>query len=175
LFEQLESYPWATDEEFQSGLRAILGPSPNTGQAEHLTLRARCFYYSRQDEHPAALHTSGSWLSRKHNISIDFPAYQTWHARHNARDRIVDNSSPRASLAEPTSSNAIAAQVPEAPSDPPAYPTSFGHIVELITTGQPIPGIKEIPSTILEGQASNSTSAKRKKPWEKDCAEATSA
>ena len=41
-------------------------------------------------------------------------------------------------------------------------------MVELITTGQPIPGIKEIPDTVLEGQASRSTPVKRKKPWEKD-------
>ncbi len=41
-------------------------------------------------------------------------------------------------------------------------------MVELITTGQPIPGIKEIPDTVLEGQASQATPVKRKKPWEKD-------
>ncbi len=54
-------------------------------------------------------------------------------------------------------------------SGPPApYPTSFSQMVELITTGQPIPGIKEIPDTVLEGRASRATPVKRKKPWEKD-------
>ena len=54
-------------------------------------------------------------------------------------------------------------------SEPPApYPTSFSQIVELITSGEPIPGIKEVPDTVLEGQASQPTTAKRKKPWEKD-------
>ena len=47
LFQKLENYPWDSDEEFQSGLKAILGPSPSPLQAEQLTLRARCFYYSR--------------------------------------------------------------------------------------------------------------------------------
>lgn len=47
LFHRLDSYPWATDTEFQHGLRAILGPDPSPVQAEQLTLRARCFYYSR--------------------------------------------------------------------------------------------------------------------------------
>ena len=41
-------------------------------------------------------------------------------------------------------------------------------MVELITTGQPIPGIKEIPDTVLEGRASRAIPVKRKKPWEKD-------
>ena len=43
-------------------------------------------------------------------------------------------------------------------------------MVELITTGQPIPGIKEIPDTVLEGRSSQATLVKRKKPWEKDSA-----
>ncbi len=46
-FYQLESYPWDSDAEFQSGLQAILGSDPSPEQAEHLTLRARCFYFSR--------------------------------------------------------------------------------------------------------------------------------
>ncbi len=53
LFEQLETYDWATDAEFQSGLQAILHSNPSSEQAEHLTLRARCFYYSRQVPFPA--------------------------------------------------------------------------------------------------------------------------
>ena len=51
--------------------------------------------------------------------------------------------------------------------EPPApYPTSFSQIVDLITNGQPIPGIKDVPDTLLTGQESQPTTAKRKKPWE---------
>ena len=46
-FQQLEDYAWDSDPEFQSGLQAILGPNPSAEQAEHLTLRARCFYFAR--------------------------------------------------------------------------------------------------------------------------------
>ena len=46
-FQQLEDYAWESDVEFQSGLQAILGPDPSPEQAEHLTLRARCFYFAR--------------------------------------------------------------------------------------------------------------------------------
>ena len=47
IFHQLDIYPWWSDEEFKSGLRAILGSNPSQEQAEYLTLRAKCFYYSR--------------------------------------------------------------------------------------------------------------------------------
>jgi len=50
--------------------------------------------------------------------------------------------------------------------DKAPYPTSFAHIVELITTGQPIPGIREIPNKISEEKPSESVQSKRKKPWE---------
>ena len=69
-------------------------------------------------------------------------------------------SAPPISTEPPTSSNA---------GEPPApYPTSFAQIVELISTGQPVPGIKEIPATVLEGQGTAAVKARRKKPWEKD-------
>ena len=47
IFKELESYSWDSDTEFQSGLQAILGPNPTPDQAQQLTLRARCFYFSR--------------------------------------------------------------------------------------------------------------------------------
>lgn len=51
------------------------------------------------------------------------------------------------------------------------YPPTFAEIVELITSGKPIPGIKEILPTLLTDQASKPTASKRRKPWEKDVPE----
>lgn len=50
----------------------------------------------------------------------------------------------------------------------PSYPSSFEEIMHLIQTGQPIPGIKEIPDTVLSGQGTEATRNRRRKPWEKD-------
>jgi hypothetical protein len=47
-------------------------------------------------------------------------------------------------------------------------PASFADICELIAQGKPIPGIKNIPDTILEGQGTRPQANQRKKPWEKD-------
>jgi hypothetical protein len=44
---------------------------------------------------------------------------------------------------------------------------TYEQIVELIVAGKPIPGVKQIPDTILGTVASsNSKAAPRKKPWE---------
>lgn len=50
----------------------------------------------------------------------------------------------------------------------PPNPVRFDEIVALITSGKPIPGIKDIPPTVLSDQATKSTASKRRKPWEKD-------
>jgi len=37
----------------------------------------------------------------------------------------------------------------------------------LIESGQPVPGIKEIPNTVLVGQGTEASRSRRQKPWER--------
>jgi hypothetical protein len=114
-------------------------------------------------------------LPRKFNINIDFDGYKAYR---NARGRppptppaTGGGTQAPMNVPLPSASDDVSSGIMPAPADasePPApYPTSFAHIVELITTGQPVPGIKEIPSTILTGQGTEPVKARRKKPWEK--------
>ena len=50
----------------------------------------------------------------------------------------------------------------------PPNPIRFDEIVALITSGKPIPGIKDIPPTVLSDQATKPAASRRRKPWEKD-------
>ncbi|KAL9129257.1 MAG: hypothetical protein Q9217_002237 [Psora testacea] len=164
LFRQLEAYPWSIDREFQSGLQSILDQNQSPEQIEHLTLRARCFYYAR-----------------KSGIPIDFYAYKAWRADRHASCDLTNGTAPlsysnsSAASAAATSSSAVEwsptlrHEPTSDPTGPPApYPTTFSQIMKLISTGQPIPGIKDVPDTVLEGHASRSMAGKRRKPWEKD-------
>ncbi|KAF1917798.1 hypothetical protein BDU57DRAFT_537447 [Ampelomyces quisqualis] len=100
-----------------------------------------------------ALRARCFYYARKFNVNIDFDGYKSYR---NARGRPPPtrptNGAPAASETGP----------------PAPYPTSFAHVVELITSGQPVPGIKEIPPTVLQGQGTEPGKARRKKPWEKD-------
>ena len=49
---------------------------------------------------------------------------------------------------------------------PPPYPQTFAEIAALITSGAPIPGIRDIPSTVLPNLATQPVEKKRRKPWE---------
>jgi Family of unknown function (DUF5572) len=51
----------------------------------------------------------------------------------------------------------------------PPYPNTFASIVDLITRNEPIPGIEQIPNTVLDANLSPpNTTPRRKKPWEKE-------
>lgn len=74
------------------------------------------------------------------------------------------NSAPAPSLEQTEEDSTSGAPAPgkvEAP-----YPTSFARIIELITAGQPIPGIREIPNVLNTAPPSEATKPKRRKPWE---------
>ncbi|KAH3676389.1 hypothetical protein WICMUC_002020 [Wickerhamomyces mucosus] len=48
----------------------------------------------------------------------------------------------------------------------PEYSSNYQNVVELIVNGKEVPGIKQIPDTVLEGTSSESKLPERKKPWE---------
>ncbi|CCH45042.1 hypothetical protein BN7_4620 [Wickerhamomyces ciferrii] len=48
----------------------------------------------------------------------------------------------------------------------PEYSSNYQELVELIIAGKEVPGIKQIPDTVLEGQTSQHVAQERKKPWE---------
>lgn len=156
LYHQLDEYPWDQDEEFQGGLRAILGSVQDPAQVEHLTLRAKCYYYARKSGTP-----------------VDFDGYKAWVESVRTGTAPTNGTSASEPLSQP--------EQPAAESDVGGgmggmgnapYSASFAEICDMIAEGKPIPGIKDIPDTILEGQASESQSERRKKPWEKDASQA---
>ena len=107
----------------------------------------------------------------KNNTSIDFNAYQSWRSQKSSSYAkgisvitSTSNDPPRLASASHSGINTNLQDIETAA----PYPISFSQIVELITSGGSIPGIKEVPDTVLEGQASLPTTIKRRKPWEKN-------
>jgi len=160
VYRSFSTYPFDADQEYQSGLAAILGHPETPATHEELrdksalVLQAQCFYFSRKFNVPA----------------IDTSAYSSW---------VQSQSQQPASQPPPQTGEPLSAVFPSttelssttssaAPAEPP-YPTSFAHIVDLITRNIPVPGIEEIPDTILEpGTSKIDKTPRRKKPWEKD-------
>ncbi|KAL8831475.1 MAG: hypothetical protein Q9191_000847 [Dirinaria sp. TL-2023a] len=152
-FSHVFAYDWEADEEFQDGLRTILDLNASPEQAADLTLQAKCFYYSR-----------------KFNVTIEPSAYQSWVRRSAKNEHIPSETGDKPVLSSFNASDSVpSVNAPAIDAEPAApYPNSFGQIVELITQGKPIPGVKEVPNTLLTGQETQPTLPKRKKPWEQE-------
>lgn len=167
-YEAIERYAWAQDVEFQTGLASILATSSGV-EAEDLTLRARCFYYSRKTSVAVNYTSYKKWRTRQLPPTVTAssptlpPVSTTPSASSPSRSHVATKSASPAEASmdhtKDTSSSETSAR--------PDYPTSFDDIVELIKTGKPIPGIKDIPNTILAGQGTQAKQGRRLKPWEK--------
>ncbi|KAK5951101.1 hypothetical protein OHC33_007854 [Knufia fluminis] len=96
------------------------------------------------------------------------PSAPTPSTAANASTLPVQPHTQTASESTPTTtSSTTQAQDPTGPAPP--YPTSFADIVDLITQNKPIPGIEEIPDTVLEpGSSKQDRAVRRRKPWERD-------
>lgn len=181
LFERLSSYPFEDDHEFAHGLSIILGhPEMPASKAEidrddNVTLQAKCFYFSRLDLSTEYLEAIAltmtillSWFRKeKLPTPVNIGNYQLWLQ---ARPTAAEAAGPinQQQLNSVVSEDRANAPLKQAE---PAYPSSFAHIVELITTGKPIPGIQQIPDTILAGQDTPSARSRRRKPWELESGE----
>lgn len=168
-YRGLYTYPFDQDPEYLSGLSAILGHPDTPPTQEELTsnpeliLQARCFYFARRNHLPPIDPVDYQrWLSE--NSSSIATATDTAGER---QDGISKGSQPSAATAEqPIPTNTVTSGSAE-PQQPPPYPTSFAAIVDLITRNVPVPGIEDIPDTVLEhGSSKVDHMPRRRKPWE---------
>ncbi|GAB7354428.1 hypothetical protein MBLNU459_g4919t1 [Dothideomycetes sp. NU459] len=157
LYQRLDDYDWDSDKEFQGGLRAILGSAATPDQIAHLTTRAKCYYFARKFKSTVDFQGYLAWSKAQQDMLNGAPLL---HTGVDTTTEGPDSLAPAASQTAATLGNA-----------PP--PASFAEICELIAAGKPIPGIKDIPDTVLEGQGTHSHANARKKPWETDSAPAS--
>ncbi|KAK9364595.1 hypothetical protein V1509DRAFT_635842 [Lipomyces kononenkoae] len=169
-WKEFESYDWASDPDFTQGLSSVLSSRGNTLSDEEkrtIECKARLFFYSR-----------------KVQKNVGYDDYIAWQADH-ARSAVNESSSSLTSVSEPvvasassTSTSTAGQPASSGPApgvlstenekDAAPYPSSFAHIVELITSGKEVPGIKQIPNILLGDTASSRSEVpQRPKPWAK--------
>lgn len=153
VYQQFLHFDWDSLPEFVEGLGQILDshlaslkeqdPLVSTipaAERQQLVDQAKSFFFCS--------HTG-------HILNLD--EFYAW--KRNNGDKISLVNEPSADeIAPQDEGSSDSAEVP--------YSSNYQNVVELIMAGKPVPGIKEIPDTVLTEQASESTSAARKKPWE---------
>lgn len=177
------SPPSGAPPESASSSSAAAGPVP-VSRPQDMAIRARIFYYTQRvgvtlsfDEYVAWLaahpsHTPPDILPDEYKASPSYSPQPSTGAADPSQSTLAwQAAAPKTSLwvdkgaGQDGSTAAEGAAAGEAP-----YPSTFQHIVELIASGKPVPGIKEIPNTVV--QDPNITPfgkmTRPRKPWEKD-------
>ncbi|KAJ2972878.1 hypothetical protein NQ176_g6908 [Zarea fungicola] len=185
IFRAFDSYPWTKDTAFmrqltisnlQSGLHAILGDpnSPNQqGSPADMATHARIFYYTQRI-----------------GVNIDFTSYQSWLTSNrdshvppnilppeylrNGRDNAAATVSQATSVldwqkAAPKTDLYVDRSAAAAAGEQPAYPMAFAEMIKLLQEGREVPGIRQIPNTIVRDPTVKPVGARSapRKPWEK--------
>lgn len=139
----------------QSGLYAILGePGQQDPQASlaDMATHARIFYYAQRI-----------------GVNVDFAAYQAWLAQDSSRqspDVLPDEYHQRQQASPPALDWQKAAPKADlyvdrktaaqsGAQDQPNYPMAFAEMLRLIQEGKPVPGIRQIPNTIIRDPVSH--------------------
>ena len=91
---------------------------------------------------------------------INLDDFEDWKL-HNEDKFKKDKQIEELGTSESTSTNN------QSDSDPP-YSSNYQELVGLLMLGKPIPGIKQIPDTVLTDQGSTASASQRTKPWEKN-------
>lgn len=159
IYAALRTYTFSTDPDFQAGLSSLTSdPSLSPLQRQGTIFQAQCFYFARKyNLPPIDSEDYKTWLAAQPGTAYPSAPDADEHPTHIAPQPLEQSA--------PTSSTSV----PPKDIDGPPYPASFESIVDLITRNQPIPGIEEIPETVLDASLSapNQT-ARRRKPWETD-------
>ncbi|KAK0634525.1 hypothetical protein B0T17DRAFT_8657 [Bombardia bombarda] len=177
-FRKFDAYPWARDRPFLQGLIAMLGPitaSTDRQKALGITLQARIWWYkSRMD------------------VAIDRSAYERYIeqdastcpdpmllTKSDEIQRRMGATTPRPLPELPSwqldapkvdpSKKASDHRVQETGGGGAPYPESFQAIIEAVTTGKSVPGVREIPNTVVRQPGISPVGKMQapQKPWEK--------
>ncbi|OAA35686.1 hypothetical protein NOR_07877 [Metarhizium rileyi] len=168
VFQAFDSYPWTKDTMFLSGLSAILGPPNTAGSPSDMAIHARIFYYAQRI-----------------GVQIDFISYKDWLSRnpdHNPPQVLPEEYAPPTTspskpllpwqqAAPKTELYVDRKYAAESPSgDQPNYPIGFAEMLKLLQEGKPVPGIRQIPNTVVRDPSVKPIGARAapKKPWERD-------
>ncbi|KAF9940857.1 hypothetical protein BGZ65_005880 [Modicella reniformis] len=156
VFEKFEAYDFENDATFQAGIKSIINNNQHKPEKEQQDAiqNAKYFYFARFVQ------------------NFDYNQYKAWSTQRwsstegslKAQEQTQSTTEDTMQIEPQPSVNAVTTS--DAPTADPNYPKSFQEICELIASGQPIPGIRQIPNNLAEGTPSESRMAPKLKPWE---------
>ncbi|KAI0846479.1 hypothetical protein F5Y00DRAFT_142254 [Daldinia vernicosa] len=197
LYQAFDSYPWIKDRVFTEQLSSTLTNSqPGDLSLSEIALQTRIQRFKQQTQIEVDGGAYNQWLTQNNRRPPSIVSEQAVAVEamtiSNPADRklahlLVELGDPLGQLAlqqitpdsanvevpswqsaAPTAELFIEKDPSSADPDKEPYPKKFEEIVAFLQTGQPIPGIRQIPDTVIEDPAftTHGRLAAPPKPWE---------
>ncbi|KAL2136706.1 hypothetical protein VTI74DRAFT_2117 [Chaetomium olivicolor] len=190
-FRKFDAYPWAKDRSFLQGLMATLGPSLLTSpdgftrqKALSTTLQARIWWYKSRFNTDIDRAAYEAWAACHPSSSPDAGIVAKLGEIQQRMGGGGPSSTATVQTQSPSNIPAWQLNAPKvdlskkaddggshaSAGDGTPYPENFQALVEAVTMGKPIPGIREIPDTVVRppGVTPFGKMKAPRKPWEKD-------
>ncbi|SPN98519.1 uncharacterized protein DNG_01564 [Cephalotrichum gorgonifer] len=161
LFMAFDTYPWIKDPKFMTLIKTSLQRQTPTPEA---TIR----------------HARTAYFTRVLGFPLSPPAYAAFLAAHPSH--VAPDAALLASVVGGPSAPAWQSAAPKTElyidraaaggggGGGPAYPERFAELIRCIKEGKPVPGVREIPDTILRDPSAKPVGSRPapRKPWERD-------
>ncbi|KAK4190242.1 hypothetical protein QBC35DRAFT_86281 [Podospora australis] len=198
ILVKFDAYPWAQDKEFMQGLHAALGDSlgnlsdPFTKRKVlDMIIHSRIWWYASRFGVQLSFETYISWtastnsqscpdeaiLKKSEWIYTNLKKKNSSASAEDGKEKETDveipewqRSAPKVDLskkAEPDHDASSSATVSRADG---SYPDKFQALVAAVTAGTPVPGIREIPNTVVRQEGITPIGTRGRaplKPWER--------
>ncbi|CAN3501349.1 hypothetical protein DICA1_D06898 [Diutina catenulata] len=187
VYKQFLNYDFGADDDFVTGLQEIIDghveslreqdPSATVSAADRaqLTDQAKVFFFCSKTGNILELDEYRVWLARGGNrYKKSGQIEEIEEGEQTGGEQTAEGEQTQAAIGDGTNATSLdtTSQAPEgstsqAPEGTAPYSSNYQNVVELILAGKEVPGIKEIPDTVLPEQQSEAQASQRKKPWEK--------
>ncbi|KAK1761242.1 hypothetical protein QBC47DRAFT_369461 [Echria macrotheca] len=189
-FRKFDDYPWVRDKSFLQGLVAMLGPLSNGFERQKalgVTLQARIWWYKSRIGLDVDRSAYETWYSSSSSSSSSASVDSTLLDKVEELQRRLGIASSSSSPEQQRQN--LPAWMVEAPqkvdlrkkaddgqeekgnssSQDAPYPAHFQAIIEAVTTGKAVPGVREIPNTVIRqpGILPVGKMQAPRKPWER--------
>ncbi|CAN3357818.1 hypothetical protein DICA3_C14994 [Diutina catenulata] len=168
VYKQFLNYDFGADDDFVTGLQEIID-----GHVESLRVQDPSATVSAADRAQLTDQAKVFFFCSKTGNILELDEYRVWLARGGNRykksgqiEEIEEGETTQTAIGDGTNATSLDT-TSQAPEGTAPYSSNYQNVVELILAGKEVPGIKEIPDTVLPEQQSEAQASQRKKPWEK--------
>lgn len=155
VYLEFLNYDWSSFSDFQEGLSQIL-----EGHLAQLKEQDPSVVKIPPAENQQLIDQAKSFFYCSHTGNIlNLDDFYVWKRNNGGKITLLEEVKAEAQAEEqPAAKTTESEDVP--------YSSNYQNLVELIVSGKPVPGIKQIPDTVLSEQVSKLLALTRRKPWE---------